>query len=136
MLWYRSFCTHLEICGRGCKPESLEQIGLTDMFCLTFTVLVKHKIWISISFTATLSSIYTFIDRECGFQFATVPTAPYCLPNNKARCWSPYVVLMLLLFYDVPQTAVSISWWLTEFKRYKNVEKSPLSLSNMVIFLI
>lgn len=53
MLWYRSFCTHLEICGRGCKPESLEQIGLTDMFCLTFTVLVKHKIWISISFTAT-----------------------------------------------------------------------------------
>ena len=65
----------------------------TDMFCWACKVLVQHKIWTSISFSAKTGwdrVEFHLMDKEGGLQFSSSLTTLYCLPNNKAKCGLSY----------------------------------------------
>lgn len=48
--------------------------------------------------------------RDGGFlQFVTVPTTPCCLPDIGAKCWLPFIIMTVLLFFLVERNILGFS---------------------------
>lgn len=107
-LWKKHNKTKNKIYGRGCKLVALKWI------------------WLSTLVTATTG--WNWVGSAPYWQGMASPVCHssycYCLPNIKAWCWCPVIVLVLTpgsLIHLWCFSGFSISGWQTKFKRYKNV---------------